>query len=65
MTNFLALLIRVDIGADSSRAAFGVLLVVVNVLLALAVIGSSWFTGQQAVNASAQEYISPPSHRPG
>ena len=65
MTNFLALLIKVDIGEDSSRAAFGALLVAVNVLLALAVIGSSWFTGQQAVNASAQEVISPHSRRPG
>lgn len=57
MTNFLALLIKVDIGSDSSRAAFGVLLVVINVLVALAVIGSSWFTGQQAVNASSEEGI--------
>lgn len=57
MTNFLALLIKVDIGNDSSRAAFGVLLVVINVLVALAVIGSSWFTGQQAVNASSEEDI--------
>lgn len=57
LTNFLALLIRVDVGGDSNRAAFGVLLVAVNVILALAVTASTWFTMPPSGNDPGEEGI--------
>lgn len=50
LTNFLALLIKVDAAGEDSRSALGGLLVAVNVLLALAVIFTSWFALQQSVD---------------
>ena len=55
LSNFLALLIKVDAGEDSNRAAFGVVLVAVNGLLVAAIIVTSWFAVQQSVNDSREE----------
>ena len=55
MSNFLALLIKVDAGEEDNRAAFGVLMVLVNMLLVVAVIVTSWFAVQQTVNDSREE----------
>ena len=50
LSNFLALLIKVDAGEKSNRNVFGALLVAVNVLLVLAVLVTSWFATQQSVD---------------
>ncbi|CAN0207149.1 unnamed protein product, partial [Laminaria digitata] len=50
LSNFLALLIKVKAGEETNRAAFGALLVAVNVLLVLAVVVTSWFAVQQSVD---------------
>ena len=55
LSNFLALLIKVDAGEGGNRAAFGALLVAVNVFLVLAVIVSSWFATQQSLDDSREE----------
>lgn len=55
LSNFLALLIKVDVGGEDDRAAFGVLLVAVNVLLVLAVLLTSWFAVQQSVDDSRDD----------
>ena len=55
MSNFLALLIKVDAGEEDNRDAFGVLMVLVNMLLVVAVIVTSWFAVQQTVNDSREE----------
>lgn len=52
LSNFLTLLIKVDVGEEGNRALFGGVLVAVNVLLVVAVIASSWFTVQQSVDGS-------------
>lgn len=52
LSNFLALLIKVDVGEEDNRALFGGILVAVNVLLVVAVVTSSWFTVQQSVDDS-------------
>ena len=55
LSNFLALLIKVKAGEESNRAAFGALLVAVNVLLVLAVLVTSWFAVQQSVHDYREE----------
>ena len=55
LSNFLALLIKVDAGEEDNRAAFAVLMVLVNVMLVVAVIVTSWFAVQQTVNESREE----------
>ena len=55
LSNFLALLIKVDAGEEDNRAAFSVLMVLVNVMLVVAVIVTSWFAVQQTVNESREE----------
>lgn len=55
LSNFLALLIKVDVGGKDDRYAFGVLLVAVNVLLILAVLLTSWFAVQQSVDDSRDD----------
>ena len=55
LSNFLALLIKVDAGEEDNRDAFGVLMVLVNMLLVVAVIVTSWFAVQQTVNDSREE----------
>lgn len=58
LSNFLALLIKVDAGEKGNRAAFGVLLVVINVMLVLAVLLTSWFATQQSVDDSREDETS-------
>lgn len=55
LSNFLALLIKVDAGKERNRAAFGVLLIAVNVMLVLAVLVTSWFATQQTVDDSRED----------
>ena len=58
LSNFLALLIKVDAGEKSNRDAFGVLLVTINVMLVLAVLVTSWFATQQSVDDSREDETS-------
>ena len=44
-----------DAGEEGNRAAFGVLLIAVNVMLVLAVLVTSWFATQQTVDDSREE----------
>ena len=55
LSNFLALLVKVDVGGEDNRAAFGVLLIAINVLLVLAVLVTSWFAVQQSVDDSRDD----------
>lgn len=50
LTNFLALLIKVDSAGEGSRDVLGGILVAVNVLLIVAVLLSSWLSTQQSVD---------------
>lgn len=52
LSNFLALLIKMDAAGEHNRSALGALLVAVNVLLIIAVLFTSWFTTQQTVDDS-------------
>lgn len=52
LSNFLGLLIQVDVGEAADRDTFGALLVLINVLLVLAVLVTSWFSTQQSVDDS-------------
>ena len=58
LSNFLALLIKVDAAGEENRAAFGGVLVLVNMLLVLAVLVTSWFATQQSVDDSREEETS-------
>lgn len=49
LSNFLALLIKVDAAGEGKRSALGGLLVAINVILVLAVLLTTWFTTQQQV----------------
>ena len=44
-----------DAGEETNRAAFGVLLIAVNVILVLAALVTSWFATQQTVNDSRED----------
>ena len=55
MSNFLALLIKVDAAEVTDSAVFGGVLVAVNLLLVLAVLVTSWFAVQQSVDESHGE----------
>ena len=50
LSNFLALLIKVDAAGDGNGAVMGGLLVAVNLMLVAAVIATSWFSTQQEVD---------------
>eukprot|EP00903_Cladosiphon_okamuranus_P020453 g18773.t1 len=50
LTNFLALLIKVDSSSEGSRDVFAGILVAINVMLILAVLATSWFATQQSVD---------------
>lgn len=52
LSNFLALLIKVDAGEAGNRDVFGGFMVAVNVMLVLAVLVTSWFATQQSVDYS-------------
>ena len=53
--NFLALLIKVDVGDESDRAVFGGILVAINVFLAIAVVTSSWIAVQKSVDDTQED----------
>ncbi|CAM9217775.1 unnamed protein product, partial [Laminaria digitata] len=55
LSNFLALLIKVDAGEEGNHDVFGALLVVINVMLVLAVLVTSWFATQQSVDDHRDE----------
>lgn len=55
LSNFLALLIKVDAVSEDNAPALGGLLVAVNVLLVLAVLFTSWFSMQQSVDDSRDD----------
>lgn len=55
LSNFLALLIKVDAAGEGKRSTLGGLLVALNVGLALAVILTSWFATQQSVDDSRDD----------
>ena len=55
LSNFPALLIKVDDGEAGDRDVFGALLVAVNVLLVVIVLITSWFATQQSVDDSREE----------
>ena len=59
LSNFLALLIKVDAGEANDRDVFGAVMVAVNVLLVLAVLVTSWFATQQSVDDSRNGEQSP------
>ncbi|CAM9812841.1 unnamed protein product, partial [Ascophyllum nodosum] len=50
LSNFLALLIKVDAAGEGNGETLGALLVTVNVMLVVAVILTSWFSTQQQVD---------------
>ena len=55
LSNFLALLIKVDAAGEENRAALGGILIAMNVLLILAVLATSWFATQQSVDDHREE----------
>ena len=56
LTNFLALLIKVDAAGEDSRSALGGLLVAVNVLLALAVLSASCCSMWQSLEYARDDH---------
>lgn len=50
LSNFVALLIKVDAAGEENRAVLGGIMIAVNVLLILAVLSASWFATQQMVD---------------
>lgn len=55
LSNFLALLIKVDAAGENNRAALGGLLVTVNALLLLAVLFATWVSVQKSVDDARSE----------
>lgn len=55
LSNFLALLIKLD-AAESKRDALGGLLIAINVFLVVAVAYTAWFATQQAVDDARDNY---------
>lgn len=55
LSNFLALLIKVDAVGEANEPALGRVLVAINVLLALAVLFATWFAVQQSVDDSRDD----------
>lgn len=55
LSNFLALLIKVDAAGEGNRAALGGIMIAINVLLIVAVLATSWFATQQSVDDSREE----------
>ncbi|CAM9194141.1 unnamed protein product [Ectocarpus fasciculatus] len=53
LSNFLALLIKVDSGADGNRDVFGAIMIGINLLLIIAVLLASWFSMQQTMDEYA------------
>ena len=55
LSNFLALLIKVDQAGEGNGETLGALLVAVNVMLVVAVILTSWFSTQQQVDETKDD----------
>ena len=55
LSNFLALLIKVDAAGDGNGQNLGALLVTVNVMLVVAVILTSWFSTQQQADEAEDD----------
>ncbi len=55
LSNFLALLIKVDAAGEGNRTALGGILVAVNIFLILAVLSTSWFATQQSVEEARED----------
>ena len=55
LSNFLALLIKVDAAGEGNGETLGALLVTVNVMLVVAVILTSWFSTQQQVDETKND----------
>lgn len=53
LSNFLALLIKVDSGADGNHDVFGAIMIGINMFLIMAVLLASWFSMQQTMD----EYV--------
>ncbi|CAM9106040.1 unnamed protein product, partial [Hapterophycus canaliculatus] len=58
LSNFLALLIKVDAAGEGNRAGLGAILIAVNMALILGVLATSWFATQQAVEDAHDEETS-------
>lgn len=58
LSNFLALLIKVDAAGEGNRAGLGGILIAVNMGLIVGVLATSWFATQQAVDDSHDEETS-------
>lgn len=52
LSNFLALLVKVNATGEGNQETLGGLMVAVNILLVLAVLCTSWFSAQQTVDDS-------------
>ncbi|CAN0419853.1 unnamed protein product [Pylaiella littoralis] len=55
LSNFLALLIKVDAAGEGNRDGLGGIMIALNVFLILAVVSTSWFSTQQSVDDSRDE----------
>lgn len=55
LSNFLALLIKMDAAGEGNRSALGGVLVAINVLLVVAVLVTSRFAVQQSVDDFREE----------
>ena len=55
LSNFLALLIKVDAAGEGNGESLGALLVAVNVMLVVAVILTSWFSTQQQADEAKDD----------
>ena len=55
LNSFLALLIKVDAAGEGNGENLGILLVIVNVMLVVATILTSWFSTQQQVDEAKED----------
>ena len=55
LSDFLALLIKVDAAGEGNGKTLGALLVTVNVMLVIAVIMTSWFSTQQQADEAKDD----------
>ena len=56
MSNFLALLIKLDDAGDEERSTLGALMVMINIALVLAVLVTSWCSTQQTVDDHRESF---------
>lgn len=55
MSNFLALLIRVEAAGEEKTETMGIVLVIVNIALVVAVACTTWFATQQSIDDAGEE----------